>query len=305
MGRADGRLAQRHAAQGGLNDWPALQQASAHDASARAPFVLNGRRVGSVARTHLAALRALGVPADEHGVALQATDAALAALNAALRARGLILAWRDEPFAILDPAGGTRLGAMERAAARFWGTLTLGAHANGWVADARGRPAQLWVAQRSATKATDPGLHDNLVGGGVPDGQTPRQTLLREGWEEAGLAPALMRQARAGSVLGLQRDLREGLQHEWLHVFDLQLPAGLEPCNQDGEVAGFACLPVADALALAAGDTMTVDAALATLDFALRHALLPPPQQARLAARLDERRIAMPFNHSDDSRQGP
>lgn len=288
-----------------MSDWPALPRAGAHDAAARVPFVLNGLRVGSVARAHLAALRALGVPADEHEVvALQATDATLARLNAALRAQGLILAWRDEPFAIFDPASGKRLGAMERAAARFWGTLTLGAHANGWVADARGRPAHLWIARRSATKATDPGRHDNLVGGGVPDGQTPRQTLVREGWEEAGLAPELMRQARAGSVLGLQRDIREGLQHEWLHVFDLQLPAGLEPCNQDGEVAGFSCLPVADALALAAGDTMTVDAALATLDFALRHALLPPPQQARLAARLAERRIARPFNHSDDPRQG-
>ncbi|HMO49142.1 MAG TPA: DUF4743 domain-containing protein [Rubrivivax sp.] len=290
-------------------DWPALAAAGAHDAPARVPFVLNGRQVGTVARKHLQALRALGVQADEHGVVLHTgtlpPDAALAALNAALRAQGLILAWRDEPFAVFDPAGGARLGVMERAAARFWGTLTLGAHANGWVADAQGRPTHLWIARRSATKATDPGKHDNLVGGGVPDGQTPRQALVREGWEEAGLAPALMRQARAGSVLTLRRDIREGLQHESLHVFDLQLPAGLDPRNQDGEVAGFACLPVADALALAAGGTMTVDAALATLDFALRHALLPPPQQARLAARLAERRIAMPFNDSDDSRQRP
>ena len=53
---------------------------------------------------------------------------------------GLIRAWRDEPFALFDPADGARLATMERAAARFWGTLTLGAHANGYVADAQ-RPA--------------------------------------------------------------------------------------------------------------------------------------------------------------------
>jgi 8-oxo-dGTP pyrophosphatase MutT (NUDIX family) len=214
-----------------------------------------------------------------------------AALNAALRQRGLILAWRDEPFAVFDPASGARLGTMERAASRFWGTLTLGAHANGYLADAHGRPTHLWIARRSLGKATDPGLHDNLVGGGVPDGQTPLQTLVREGWEEAGLAPDCMQGARPGSVLRLQRDIREGLQHEWLHVFDLQLPAGLQPQNQDGEVEGFECLPVRDALQLAAGSRMTVDAALATLDFALRHALLPAAAAHGLHAGMQALRV--------------
>lgn len=268
-----------------MSDWPALHLAAAHDAAARVPFVLNGVHVGSVARVHLAVLRALGVATSEDGVALQATDAALAALNAALRAQGLILAWRDEPFAIFDPATGARLGTMERAAARFWGTLTLGAHANGYIADAQGRPTHLWIAQRSFSKATDPCKHDNLIGGGVPDGQSPLQALVREGWEEAGLTPAQMQGTMAGSVLRLQRDIPEGLQHEWLYVFDLALPPGLQPNNQDGEVAGFDCLPLDQALQLAAGDTMTVDAALVTLDFALRRALLPAAQRQGLEAR--------------------
>jgi 8-oxo-dGTP pyrophosphatase MutT (NUDIX family) len=271
------------------DDWPALRQASAHDAAARLPFVLNGVRVGSVARDHLQPLRALGLQVETTKVTLQAApaalDATLADINAELRRQGLILAWRDEPFAIFDPATGTRLGTMERAAARFWGTLTLGAHANGYVADAQGRPTHLWIAQRSPTKATDPGKHDNLIGGGVPDGQSPLQALVREGWEEAGLTPTQMQGAQTGSALRLLRDIPEGLQHEWLYVFDLPLPADARPHNQDGEVAGFDCLPLAQALQLAAGDTMTVDAALATLDFALRRGLLPAAQRQWLEAR--------------------
>jgi 8-oxo-dGTP pyrophosphatase MutT (NUDIX family) len=276
---------------------PALQAARARDATARVPFRVNGIEVGSVARAHLPALRAWPqwLQADAAQVALRAEtqhlDAAFAQVNAALRAQGLVHAWRDEAFALFDPASGARLAAMERAAMRFWGTLTLGAHANGYVADAQGRPTHLWVARRAPTKATDPGKHDNLVGGGVPDGQSPWQALVREGWEEAGLSPAQLQQARAGSVLGLLRDIPEGLQHEWLHVFDLPMPAGLVPSNQDGEVAGFECLAVSDALALAAGDTMTVDAALVTLDFALRHALIPAPQRQPLQAHLDRLRI--------------
>jgi 8-oxo-dGTP pyrophosphatase MutT (NUDIX family) len=281
-----------------VHDWPALRAARAHDAAARVPFAVNGAVVGSVARVHLPALRrwASLLDIDAAGVALRGDAATLAQrlarINDGLREQGLILAWRDEVFALLEPSTQTRLAPMERAAARFWGTLTLGAHANGYVADAAGRPTHLWIAQRSPTKATDPGKFDNLIGGGVPDGQTPLQALQREAWEEAGLEPAQLREVAAGSVLCLRRDIREGLQHEWLFGFDLRLPAAVVPRNQDGEVAGFSCLPVAEALQLAAGDTMTVDAALITLDFALRRRLLPPADAGRLQAGLNGLRVA-------------
>jgi hypothetical protein len=57
------------------------------------------------------------------------------------------------------------------------------------------------------------------------------------------------------------------------------------PANQDGEVAGFELLAPAPALALAAAGEMTVDAALVTLDFALRHGLLPAAMQAEVQRR--------------------
>jgi 8-oxo-dGTP pyrophosphatase MutT (NUDIX family) len=171
---------------------------------------------------------------------------------------------------------------MERAAARFWGTLTLGAHCNGYVADARGRPAQLWIARRAPTKATDPNRLDNLIGGGVPAGQSPRDTVVREGWEEAGLQPEQMRGLQRGRVLRLLRDIPEGLQREWIHVYDLALPPGAVPRNQDGEVAELALHEIGPALALAASGEMTVDAALVTLDFALRHRLFDAATQGTL-----------------------
>jgi 8-oxo-dGTP pyrophosphatase MutT (NUDIX family) len=177
------------------------------------------------------------------------------------------------------------LATQERAASRFWGTLTLGAHGTGWVAGADGRPSHLWIAQRSFDKATDPGAYDNLVGGGVPLGQTPYETLVREGWEEAGLPAAVMRRATAGRVIRLQRDIAEGLQVECLHSHDLQLGREELPSNQDGEVHAFTLMTVADAVALAAGRTMTVDAALVTLDFVLRHRLLEAAEQQALCAR--------------------
>lgn len=282
-------------ATGGVNGqlaWPSLGAARRRDDSARLAFLVDGVSVGSVAKRHLGALsrwpEALRI--NERGVAMMLPPAQRngdwAAINAGLRDQGLIVAWRDEPYAVVDPAGGQTLAVIERAASRFWGTLTFGAHCNGYVADASGRPTHLWIARRSAGKATDPGLFDNLVGGGVPFGQTPFETLLREGFEEAGLSKVQMRAARPGRVIELRRDIPEGLQYERLHVFDLCLPADVHPVNQDGEVDELHCLPVADAIALAASDTMTVDASLVTLDFALRHGLVSSTDHVRLCTQL-------------------
>lgn len=273
----------------------AIAAARRHDPATRLPLRLAGHTVGSVARACLDALRehapwlALhdgALTTDLHGAAL---DAAFAQTHRALQRIGLVTGWRDETYAIVPAFGAAPLARIERAASRFWGSLSFGAHANGHVVDAAGRPTHLWVAQRAWTKPTDPGLLDNLVGGGVPWDQTPRQALVREGWEEAGLDAPTMGRAVPGRVIELKRALPDcsghGLQWEQLFVFDLALPAGLLPRNQDGEVESLRLLPIDEALALAAGDAMTVDAALVTLDFALRHRLLGAADQARLAER--------------------
>jgi 8-oxo-dGTP pyrophosphatase MutT (NUDIX family) len=277
--------------------WSALAAAQRAEVP-RVPFFVQGHAVGSVAAAHLPALRpyADALRIDDRGVFALPDDpsAALAPINEALRDAGLVRAWRHEHFAVYDPRTLTPLARIERAASRFWGTLTLGVHATGFVRGDDGRISHLWIAQRSFSKATDPGRYDNLVGGGVGFGQAPRETLVREAFEEAGLAPAEVDAAGAGSVIALRRDLPEGYQHEWLYAFDIELPPGRVPQNQDGEVAAFTCLPLAEAAALAAGETMTVDAALVTLDFLLRHDGLGADEAAPLHAALARLRVVPP-----------
>ena len=272
------------------HSWPAIALARACDGPPRIPFVLTheqGPVLGSVAIRHLPALREwpdafeLLAAADGAPRALvltlpaHARDARLAQIHARLRADGLIVGWRDEPYPLRDRAGGEH-GTLERAASRFWGALTLGAHCNGYLADDSGRPTHLWIARRSLTKPTDPGRLDNLIGGGVPAGQSPREAVIREGWEEAGLEPRQMAGLVTGGLVDLECDIPEGRQHERLHVFDLALPADVVPRNVDGEVAEHRLMPVGEALARAAAGELTTDAALATLDFAVRHRLVEP-----------------------------
>ncbi|HEX7690136.1 MAG TPA: DUF4743 domain-containing protein [Burkholderiaceae bacterium] len=271
--------------------WPALRLARACGGPARVPFLLASeqpgpaRVLGSVAVRDVERLRAwpdaFAIEVDAGGVpsavvlvlAPAERDARLAQIHAVLREAGAIVGWRDEPYPLRDRGGGEH-ATIERAASRFWGTMTLGAHCNGYVVDASGRPGWLWIARRSLTKQTDPGRLDNLIGGGVPRGQSPREAVVREGWEEAGLLPAQMAGLEEGRVIELHADLPEGRQHERLFVFDLELPLGLEPRNVDGEVAEHRRMPVAEALARAAAGELTTDSALVTLDFALRRGLL-------------------------------
>jgi 8-oxo-dGTP pyrophosphatase MutT (NUDIX family) len=275
--------------------WHALTAAQARDPIARVPFmVLHGGQphpAGSVARAHVPALRrwpqALRIDPERITLTLPlaARTAFFADTNQRLREEGLIRAWRDETYPLHSLADGTLLATIERAASRFWGSLTYGAHCNGYVADAAGRPVALWVARRSYSKPTDPGLLDNLIGGGVAHGQTPVEALVREGWEEAGLQPEQMQgRLQAGHIVELARDIPEGFQREHLSVYDLALPDGLVPCNQDGELHSIERLGLDEALALAATEAMTVDAGLVTLDFALRHRLLAPEDHAGLEA---------------------
>jgi hypothetical protein len=107
-----------------------------------------------------------------------------------------------------------------------------------------------------------------------------------------------MRQAVPGRVIELACDIAEGFMHEQLHTFDLCLPADLTPVNQDGEVAELRCLPVDAAIEFAASDAMTVDAALVTLDFALRHGLLTSVEHLRLAALMPGTQVDTAGAHS-------
>lgn len=253
----------------------------------RMPWWIDGVRVGSLAIDHRPALHRwadwLADKPDGLHLRVAATERndVLDAINQSLRDAGLIVAWRDETYPVVTRLADKPLALIERAAARFWGTLTFGAHCNGYVADAQGRPTHLWIARRAWTKPTDPGMLDNLVGGGVPQGQAPIDALMREGFEEAGLDAATMARATPGHVIELACDIPEGFMHEQIHAYDLALDDGVTPVNQDGEVAEMHRMPLAEALERAAGGEMTTDATLVTLDFALRRGLVTDAALAR------------------------
>jgi 8-oxo-dGTP pyrophosphatase MutT (NUDIX family) len=138
----------------------------------------------------------------------------------------------------------------------------------------------MWLARRSATKAVDPGMLDNLVGGGIAAGMRVDHTLIKEAWEEAGIPEALARRARPAGVVHVRRAMFDGLQRETVFVHDLDLPAGFAPANQDGEAVEHRLVGLAEAAHLIAqehgADVVTLDASLVVLDYLLRRGVLAP-----------------------------
>ena len=247
---------------------------------------IGGHTVGWLDPTRAARLSAFASVFDradgEIGLAARLSDcaartAAVEDVARVLAGEGLLSAWRDERYAVAVEFGAPPLVDIERAAARYFGIRTYAVHINGLVRGDGG--LRMWLARRSPTKAIDPGLLDNLVGGGIATGYGVLETLRKEAWEEAGIPADVAARARPQGSIDICRPQPQGLQRETVFVYDLELDADFRPANQDGEAVEHRQLTMAEAAELIAdnGDgAVTADASLVILDCLLRHGALGP-----------------------------
>jgi len=210
---------------------------------------------------------------------------ALVEVTNALRMQDEFPAWRDELYAAASAFCAPPAFRIERGAARWFGIRTWAVHVNGVVGE--GNESELWFARRSPQKGVDPGCLDNLVGGGIAAGARVDETLIKEAWEESGIAADVARRARPAGAIHVQRALPDGLQRETIFVHDLALSRHFVPANQDGEVAEFRRVDVYEAARLIALehdlDEVTVDASVVVLDYLLRNSRIAPDADGYLA----------------------
>lgn len=268
---------------------------------------LDGQPIGWLAPAHQRVLAAWGIGAEAPGAPTEprcwhclseagpAGDAGrrsawLEALAIRLREAGLVKGWRGERYRCQLSRGGEEPATvpgqgriffeLERAAYRFFGLTSQAVHVNGVT------PAgELWCGRRALHKATDPGRLDNLAAGGLPAGEDPLSCARRELWEEAGVPMALSQPLQHRGLIRTSRVEPEGWHDEWLHVFELALPADFVPVNQDGEVSAFESLPAVEvASRIESGDFSPDAAAVSALwwQAAVGAAAIdysPPPEQ--------------------------
>jgi len=257
---------------------PCITAARRFDARAHQPFWIDAQQVGWIRASDVPLLTrwpdvfeidAAGVKLSAQFDTVDQRSAALGAVIGALAAEGRIPGWRDETYAIRNAFDAPPLAYIERAASRFFGTMTYAVHLNG-VVEYGDRAPQLWIARRSETKATDPGMLDNVVAGGIGWGFGIAATIVKECWEEAGIPEDIAARAVAGRTAHVLQSIPEGTQAEQIFIYDLALPADFAPRNQDGEVGEHRLARIDDVARWIEEGAMTVDASLATLDCLLR-----------------------------------
>ncbi len=259
-----------------------LRSARKFDPAAHVPLLCEGKHIGWLRKSAAQRLMAwpgifkrdaAGVRVADSLASAEARTAAIAAVIETLYREGAITGWRAERYAVVTAFDALPLFHIERAAARYFGVTTYAAHANGYCGS--GAHCAMWLARRSKTKPIDPGMLDNLVGGGMSAGIQPLQAIIREAWEEAGIPVELARKAVAAGTVRLLREVPEGVQSEAIFVHDLELPRNFLPYNEDGEVAEFRRVPIADVIEMLRGDIdITLDASLVILSFLVRRGYL-------------------------------
>lgn len=265
---------------------PCIAAARHFHFAAHVPLVIGAQRYGWVRRREAERLArwpevfeisSLAVRLRPRLDSCEARTEALAPVIDTLAREGVITGWRNERYAIRNRFDDAPMAWIERAASRFFGTHTYAVHVNAYVPGTLATEAPLlWIARRSVDKATDAGLLDNAVGGGIGNAHGIFQTLVKECWEEAGIPPFIAQQAQAGRTLHVLAEIPEGVQSEQIFVHDLALPPNFLPRNQDGEASGHWLASVSQVLGVIARGAMTVDASLATLDFLLRAGCIDP-----------------------------
>lgn len=249
----------------------------------RMPLRLEAAQVGWVLPDIAAALAELGAALGPDRVCVAADR--LYGLARQLAERG-VFRFRDEAFDVRAAPGGPVLAQVDRGAVPALGVQAEGVHLNGLVQRADG--LWVWVARRAAHKLLDPGKLDHLVGGGIPSGLSPWETLVKEADEEAAIPPALIARAVPVARLDYAMDYPGGLRRDRLHCYDLLLPEDFVPHPRDGEVESFELRPLRTVLEeVRRSDAFKFNVNLVLIDLFLRTGLLDTAEGRRLRAALD------------------
>lgn len=204
-----------------------------------------------------------------------------AAVDAVLQAMrqegslGCLKGWRDEKYSVMPKFSDPPLMWMERAATSLFGVKRYGVHVNGYTISDSGE-VSMWLARRSPTKQTYPGLLDNVAAGGLAAGVGIKQTLIKECEEEACIPATIAEKAHPVTTVSYTYKDEDGVFPECQFVFDVELPLDFRPRVGDGEVQDFYLLPIDQVKELLATDDFKPNSAMVVLDFLIRHSFIEP-----------------------------
>jgi hypothetical protein len=186
---------------------------------------------------------------------------------------------------------------LDRVLVPLFGIRAYGVHLNGYLK--HNDKIMLWIGKRSDDREIEPGKLDNIVAGGQPAGLSIMGNLMKESAEEASIPEYLTRSASSVGTIRYCKETEAGLKPDTLFCYDLELPPGFVPVNQDGEIEDFRLMPIDAALELISqGDAFKFNVSLVILDFAIRHGILTPDNEPSYEAILAGLHAPPPHVHA-------
>ena len=260
-----------------------IRSCNNYDTAHVVPLIAGNDRIGLLRRDNAEALRrfpdVFGVA--EHKVEVvargdvAAVSRAVDAVVDALVDERRVPKWRNETFDVTSRWGTPPVFRLDRGAVPFFGTRAYGVHLNGYRR--QGDIIYLWVGRRSPSKQIAPNKLDNLVAGGIGNEHGVRETLLKEGEEEASIPARLMSRAISAGAVSYRMETQLGIRDDVLFVYDLEMPDDFVPRNRDGELVDFQLIAASEVLErIRTTSDFKFNVNLVILDFAVRHGLLGP-----------------------------
>lgn len=274
-------------------------------------FVVAGERVGQVQTSLVGLLLACSGPSGpcfeqlDGAIGLvqsvyptaEERSVAMAAATQHLIAHQLISHCHGDLYPIAPAWNAPALCVVDRNAAPFFGTTSVGVHLHCYVRTHAG--LQLWVAQRAADKATYPSMWDSTVAGGQPIGLSLGANMCKEAAEEAGLPSAQASRAHSTGALSQMTAQPDGscLKQSLYFVWDLRVTDDWLPRAADGEVA---CFELWDMPRLEQevreGALLRPAMRLVMADFLIRHGVITPdnePDYEQIILALHQQRLVI------------
>ncbi|XP_020486024.1 thiamin pyrophosphokinase 2 [Labrus bergylta] len=186
--------------------------------------------------------------------------------------------WRNERYSVMPKFSDPPLMWMERAATSLFGVRRYGVHINGYTVSDSGE-VRMWLARRSATKQTYPGMLDHVAAGGLAAGVGIKHTAVKECEEEACIPAAIAEKVKPVNTISYTYEQDGEVFPESQFVFDLELPLEFKPRVGDGEVQEFYLLPIDEVKELLASDDFKPNCAMVVLDFLIRHSFIEPDSE--------------------------
>jgi len=244
------------------------------------PLVVDHQRVGQVRREYVEYLLSSNIFQLEEGVlglipSLKKFDQRNKALRGFAKKvyfDGLSNRFMNENYPLISQ-GNAPVALIDRSISTLLGTLSFGQHLNAYVMTDEGM--KMWIGRRAYNNPHHAGKLDHLVAGGLPYDITPRENLIKECYEEAGMERSLATQAKSVGLVSYHYEYELGGKPDIIYCYDLELDRGFVPHCTDGEVEAFYLMPLEEVADIVKNtDEFKTNCNLVIIDFLVRHGFI-------------------------------